>query len=109
MPIQVVMGFDGSPAASAAIEVAAALLPGARASIVQLWTPPFASEAMRRRLWTGRRDVNGFVAAIEREGEREAERVAATGMTLARAAGWEAEALVRRCYARGPAHRRREY
>jgi nucleotide-binding universal stress UspA family protein len=98
MSIQVVMGCDGSSAASAAIEVGAQLLPGARVTIVQLWTPPFASEAMRRRLWTGTRDVNDFVAAIEREGEREAERVAAIGVTLARAAGWDAQALVRRCY-----------
>jgi hypothetical protein len=98
MSIQVVMGFDGSSAASAAIEVGAELLPGARATIVQLWTPPFASESIRRRLWTGTRDVNDFVAAIEREGEREAERVATIGVTLARAAGWAAQALVRRCY-----------
>jgi nucleotide-binding universal stress UspA family protein len=98
MPIQVVMGFDGSSAASAAIEVGAELLPGARVSIVHLWTPPFASEVMRRRLWNGTRNVNDFVAAIECEGEREAERVARIGVTLARAAGWDAEAIVRRCY-----------
>jgi nucleotide-binding universal stress UspA family protein len=98
MPIQVVMGFDGSAPATAAIDVGAALFPGARAWMVHLWTPPFASEALRRRLWTGTRHVNEFVAVLEREGEREAERVAAIGVTLARAAGWDAEPVVHRVY-----------
>ena len=42
--------------------------------------------------------VDEFVVAVEREGEREAERLAANGVTLARAAGWAAEPLVRRTY-----------
>jgi nucleotide-binding universal stress UspA family protein len=98
MPIQVVMGFDGSAPATAAINAGAALFPGARVWMVHLWTPPFASEALRRRLWTGTRHVNEFVAVLEREGEREAERVAAIGVTLARAAGWDAEPVVHRVY-----------
>jgi nucleotide-binding universal stress UspA family protein len=98
MPIRLLMGFDGSPAASAAVGVGAALFPGAHAWICHLWTPPFASEALRRRLWTGTRNVNQFVDAIEREGEIEAERVAAIGVALARAAGWSAEPVIQRCY-----------
>src|SRR4051812_35848918 len=98
MPIRLLLGFDGSPAASAAVGVGAALFPGAHAWICHLWTPPFANESMRRRLWTGTRHVNQFVVAIEREGQSEAERVAAIGVTLARAAGWSAEPVVRRCY-----------
>jgi nucleotide-binding universal stress UspA family protein len=98
MPIRVLMGFDGSPAASAAIGVGATLFPGAQAWICNLWTPPFANEAMRRRLWTGTRNVNQFVDSIEREGQREAERTAAVGVTLARAAGWNAEPVAQRCY-----------
>lgn len=98
MPIRVLMGFDGSPAASAAIGVGATLFPGAQAWICNLWTPPFANEAMRRRLWTGTRNVNQFVDSIEREGQREAERTAAVGVTLARAAGWSAEPVAQRCY-----------
>jgi nucleotide-binding universal stress UspA family protein len=98
MPIQVLMGFDGSAPATAAINAGAALFLGARVWMVHLWTPPFASEALRRRLWTGTRRVNEFVAVLELEGEREAERVAAIGVTLARAAGWDAEPVVHRVY-----------
>lgn len=97
-PASLILGYDGSPPASAAIDVGVALFPGAHAWIMHLWTPPFASEPLRRRLWTGRRHVDEFVAAVEREGEREAERLAANGVTLARAAGWVAEPLVRRSY-----------
>jgi nucleotide-binding universal stress UspA family protein len=98
MPIRLLMGFDGLPAATAAVGVGAALFPGAHAWICHLWTPPFASDALRRRLWTGSRNVDHFVEAIEREGEREAERVVGIGVTLAGAAGWSAEPLIRRCY-----------
>jgi nucleotide-binding universal stress UspA family protein len=96
MQIRVLMGYDGSPAANAAIDVGAQLFPRARAWVAHLWTPPFASTSLRQRLWTGTSHVNEFVAAVEREGEREAERLAAVGVILARAAGWDAEPLVAR-------------
>jgi nucleotide-binding universal stress UspA family protein len=95
---RVIVGYDGSLAASAAIEVGASLLPRAHAWIGHLWTPPFASEALRRRLWRGTAAVNEFIDTIEREGAAEASRLAAMGVTLAVAAGWEAEALVERTY-----------
>ncbi|OJF14995.1 universal stress protein [Couchioplanes caeruleus] len=95
---RVIIGFDGSPAASAAIDVGAKLFPGAQAWIVHLWEPPFASETLRRRLWSGTANVDEYVEAVEREGAREAERVAAVGVTLAAAAGWRAEAMVERGY-----------
>jgi hypothetical protein len=47
---RVIVGYDGSLSASAAIEVGASLIPRADAWIGHLWTPPFASEALRRRL-----------------------------------------------------------
>jgi nucleotide-binding universal stress UspA family protein len=97
-PVRLIVGYDGSPQASAAIDAGAALLPEAHAWITHLWTPPFASAPLRQRLWTGTHHVDEFVVAVEREGEREAERLAANGVTLARAAGWEAELLVRRTY-----------
>lgn len=96
--IRVIVGYDGSPASTTAIEAGARLFPGAQAWITHLWTPPFASEEMRHRLWRGTAHVNEFVAAIEREGRFEADRVAAVGTTLARAAGWEAEPLVERSF-----------
>ena len=95
---RVLVGYDGSPSASAAIDVAASLIPRAHAWIGHLWTPPFASEALRRRLWKGTAAVNEFVDAIEREGAGEANRLAALGITLAVAAGWDAQALVQRTY-----------
>ncbi|MBU8856370.1 MULTISPECIES: universal stress protein [unclassified Micromonospora] len=95
---QVLVGYDGSPAASAAIEAGALLFPGAHAWIGHLWTPPFASEELRKRLWTGTRNINVFVEAIEREGGREADRMTAVGVMLGCAAGWDAEPLVCRSY-----------
>jgi nucleotide-binding universal stress UspA family protein len=95
---RVIVGYDGSPAAIAAIETGAKLFPGAHAWITHLWTPPFASEEMRRRLWRGTAHLNEFIAAVEREGQFEAERVTAVGTTLAHAAGWHAEPLVERTY-----------
>jgi nucleotide-binding universal stress UspA family protein len=76
----------------------ARLLPAAHAQIVHLWTPPFASDQLRRRLWKGTRQVDAYVAAVEREGRRESDRIAAMGVALAHAAGWTAEPLTVRCY-----------
>ncbi|MFC7535627.1 universal stress protein [Actinoplanes sp. GCM10030250] len=95
---RVIVGYDGSRSASAAIEVAVSLIPRAHAWIGHLWTPPFASEALRRRLWANAATMNEFIDALEREGAAEANRLAAMGVTLAVAAGWEAEALVERTY-----------
>ncbi|GAA0505073.1 universal stress protein [Paractinoplanes deccanensis] len=96
--LRVMAGYDGSVAAAEAIEVAAALMPGAHAWITYLWSPPFGNDVVRRRLWQGTRRVDDFVARAEREGGTEAERIAAIGVTLARAAGWQAEPLVERSY-----------
>ncbi|MET8307168.1 MULTISPECIES: universal stress protein [unclassified Micromonospora] len=95
---RVVVGYDGSPAASSAIEAGGLLFPGAHAWIAHLWTPPFASEELRRRLWTGTRNINVYVQAVEREGGREADRLTSMGVMLAGAAGWDAEPLVCRSY-----------
>ncbi len=98
MTHRVIVGYDGSPAAGEAITAATTLVPAARGWITYLWGPPFASERMRRRLWQGARNLDDLIETVEREGKREAERITATGVTLARAAGWEAEALVQRCW-----------
>lgn len=99
MTIRVLIGYDGSPAASAAIDAGAKLFPQARAWIAHLWTPPFASTSLRHRLWKNVSNINDFVVALEREGRREADRMAETGVTLAVAAGWDAaESLVIRSY-----------
>ena len=96
--VRVLVGYDGSLVAGAAIEACARLLPAAHAQVAQLWTPPFVSEQLRQQLWRGTRQVDTFVKAVEREGQREADRVAGMGVALAQTAGWTAEPLVVRCY-----------
>lgn len=98
MPIGVLIGFDGSPAATDAIEVGGRLFPQAHAWVTNLWTPPFASEPLRRRLRATAGSASELVERTESEGEREAQRVAGTGTTLARAAGLDAEPLVKRSW-----------
>jgi nucleotide-binding universal stress UspA family protein len=95
---RILLGYDGSVPAAAAIEVAARLLPAANTTVAYLWTPPYANDALRRRLWHAMAGVDGFVAAIERQGEAEAGRLAATGVALAAAHGWRAGPLIRRSY-----------
>ncbi len=98
MALRVVVGYDGSPAAAAAVEAGAKLFPGARGSICYVWGPPFVGEQVRKRLWQRVGNLDELTAAAEREGEREATRIAAMGVTLARAAGWDAEPAVTRTY-----------
>jgi nucleotide-binding universal stress UspA family protein len=92
--LRIVVGYDGSIGAATAINAGAALFPRAHAWIALLWTPSFADEDVRRRVWAGTRAVDAFIEAIERESESMADRVAASGVTLARAAGWSAEPLL---------------
>ena len=50
--VRVLLGYDGSLAAGAAIGECARLFPAAHVLVAHLWTPPFASEQLRRRLGT---------------------------------------------------------
>ena len=94
----VLVGYDGSPDAASAIGVGAQLLPDARAHIVHLWSPPFPTREVRHRAWSPGASLDELAAALEREGTKEAERVADEGVALATAAGWQAESLIRRSY-----------
>jgi nucleotide-binding universal stress UspA family protein len=95
---RVLVGFDGSPAAIAALGVAADLVPGADATVLHLWTPPFAGDVLRRRLVERARTVDELMELVEQEGAAEAERVARLGCVVARAEGWTATARVARSY-----------
>ncbi len=98
MTQRVVVGYDGSPAAGDAIAAGTRLVPGARAWITYLWGPPFASVRMRRRLLERAGNLDGLIELVEQEGKFEAERITAMGVTLAQSGGWEAEALIQRCF-----------
>lgn len=95
---RVLVGYDGSPESAAAIQVAARIWPRASAQVVHLWQPPFASPALGRRLWQQAESAEQFTERVELEGRDEAEQVAALGVLIAHAAGWEAEPLVQRSY-----------
>lgn len=94
MSAKVMVGFDGSLVSGAA----ATLLPDAQAQIAFLSTPPFATHRLLRRLRAVAEGVNELIEVTEREGTYEAHRLAAMGVALARASGWNAEALVKRSY-----------
>lgn len=98
MGMRVLVGFDGSTGAAAAIEAGSLLLPGAHAWITYLWVPPFAGDRVRRRLRDQIGKLDDLIEAVEREGRFEAQRIMAMGVNLARAAGWEAEPLLEQTY-----------
>jgi nucleotide-binding universal stress UspA family protein len=66
--------------------------------VVHLWAPPFADPKLRRRVIRAATSLDELTTLLEREGAAEAQRVAADGVSLARAAGWEAEPLAHRSY-----------
>jgi nucleotide-binding universal stress UspA family protein len=94
----VLVGYDGSPAAAGAIETGALLLPGLVAHVVHLWSPLVNSAELRRRLQRRAGSLEELITLVEREGAAEAERLAANGVALARAAGWKARPLVHRTH-----------
>ncbi|MGR0218718.1 universal stress protein [Agromyces sp. ZXT2-6] len=100
-PLRILFGYDASRSAMDAAETAARLIPGASATVVHLWDPPFASPELRQRLADRAQTVDRLVDLIEQEGRAEAERVAGQGATLVRAAGWDAEQLVERSFNEG--------
>jgi nucleotide-binding universal stress UspA family protein len=95
---RVLVGYDGSPSAVNAIEAAAALLPSATASILNLWEPPFTSPELRHRVMERASNAEALGRLVETEGRAESQRLAGNGVKLARAAGWDAEPLVKRTY-----------
>lgn len=100
-PLRILFGYDASRSAMDAAETAARLIPGASATVVHLWDPPFASPELRERLAGRAQTVDRLVDLTEQEGRAEAERVAGQGATLVRAAGWDAEPLVERSFNEG--------
>ncbi|QUR67833.1 universal stress protein [Mycobacterium spongiae] len=98
MPVGAIVGYDGSPSANAAIDAGTLLFPGAHGWITYLWVPPFASDAVRHRVRSITRDTREATEMVEREGQRQAQRLVEMGVTLAGAAGWDAEPLLKRTW-----------
>jgi nucleotide-binding universal stress UspA family protein len=96
--MDLLVGYDGSPAATTAIRVGTRLFPKAHARITYVLTPPFASPALRRRLRLSSRNITALTEAVEREGTFEAELLTDSGVALATAGGWDAEALVKQAW-----------
>jgi nucleotide-binding universal stress UspA family protein len=96
--LRVLVGYDGSPPAVNAIEAAATLVPSADASVLHLWEPPFTSPELRQRLAGRASGLQALGELLETEGHAEADRLARNGVKLARAAGWQAEPLVKRTF-----------
>ncbi|MGY1642981.1 universal stress protein [Geodermatophilus sp. SYSU D00703] len=97
-PPRVLVGYDGSPSSVNAIEAAACLIPSAAASVLHLWEPPFTTPELRQRLAGRAGNLQALGDLLEKEGRAEAERLARNGVSLARAAGWDAEPLVKRTF-----------
>lgn len=94
----VLVGFDGSRQAAQAIGIVAQLLPDRTCRIANLWWPPYFDADIRARLWPRDGNMDDFQAAVEHEGQAEAERLVTEGLALAESAGWRGEGLLRRCY-----------
>jgi nucleotide-binding universal stress UspA family protein len=92
------IGFDGSPSAAGAIDVAPRLLPSRPASIAYLWAPPFGSRELRAALRRRATTIDELMELVEQEGRAEADRIASAGVALARAAGLRAQPVVHRSY-----------
>lgn len=96
--LKILLGFDGSQAASTAIEVATELFPNAAATLLYFWTSPIGDPAVPGRFTTRARSLDELIEIAEREGAERADRLVEEAVAGLRAAGWEAEPLVRRLY-----------
>ncbi|MEJ2863802.1 universal stress protein [Actinomycetospora flava] len=92
------VGYDGSRDASAAIATGARLLPGRTARVVHVWAPPWADSALRHRVRRHASTLDQLTELMEHEGGEAALLVAADGVALARAAGWAGEPSAKRAY-----------
>lgn len=94
----IVLAFDGSPAARAAVRHAAELFRGRRALVLTAWEPQLG-EMMMLPAPTGMGPATlpfdpTLAAEIDRQVERSAHAIAADGAALARSHGLQAEELV---------------
>ncbi|TFV54535.1 universal stress protein [Mycobacterium sp. PS03-16] len=98
MPVNVLVGYDGSADAMGAIDAGARLFPSAHATIAYLWSPPFAGAELRHRLRATARNLDELNDMTVGEGKREAAFIADTGVALARYRQWNAEPVVKQTW-----------
>ena len=98
MAARLLIAFDGSGAAEAAVRAAGALFPGARATVLTIHEPAFGAVSAYRAGGglMSPEIVEQNVAELERELVAEAEAAAAEGAKLAGAVGLAAESAVAR-------------
>ena len=94
--MEIVIAFDGSPSAAAAVRAAGALLPGAHATVtcVRRDTATPADTAAIARIALPDEVIRSGIAAIDKAAEEEAQATVAEGLRLATDAGLDAEAAV---------------
>jgi nucleotide-binding universal stress UspA family protein len=88
----ILLSYDGSNDAQAAIERAAQLMPGAQTTVLTVWQPYLESLASRGALGLGMGMAGNFedADAIDLASERDAKAIAAEGAERATAAGLDA-------------------
>lgn len=96
MSTRLLIGFDGSVAAAAAVRAAGALFPGARASVVTIRRSATAltESAALARIAVPDDVIAGGIATLERAADDEARAISSEGHRIASAAGLLAEPVV---------------
>src|SRR4051812_21686539 len=96
--MEIVIAFDGSPSAAAAVRAAAALVPGAHATVACVRHDSAAptDTAALARIALPDDVIRDGIAAIDQAAEDEARETAAEGARLAAEAGLDAEPAVAR-------------
>jgi nucleotide-binding universal stress UspA family protein len=91
----ILLCYDGSTDASAAIELAAQLTGGGRAIVLYVWLPPSAL-MLAGRIVADDHPLAPAIAEFDARTREEAERIAAEGTEVASKAGFEATPLTER-------------
>lgn len=91
------VGYDGSPQADRAIDVASRLLPGMHAAVVTVWHGLWPSRDLLHEILSERDNVtiDDLAARLREIGEDAARATAARGAERAREAGWDADGSAR--------------
>ena len=95
-PPTLLLAYDGSPGAAAAVRAAGSLFPGATALVANVQREPatLAQAAALARIAAPDDVITGGLAALDRGAEDEAKAIVAHGAAVASAAGLRAETAI---------------